>query len=228
MASGRQPRGSRAAISVSPIATIRLYAPSTPVSASAKRSRRRVGVRPRESMDDDFRIVRRPEDRALLLELEPQLAGVDEVAVVRERDVPALRSRHDRLRVLDRRRARRAVARVSDRGDARKLEQLLADGSRTACPCCARRAPARSRRSRRRRPIPVRDAATSTGRAARSAARRRGREHRIFRTLAVSSSLRANQYNHLVISRLRRDGGLRHDSRDGLVVGLVERRRAGR
>jgi hypothetical protein len=38
MASGRHPRGSRTASIVSPIVTIKLYAPSTPCNASARRA----------------------------------------------------------------------------------------------------------------------------------------------------------------------------------------------
>jgi hypothetical protein len=71
-------------------------------------------VRLREAVHDDLGIHRRGEDRARRLELRPQLGGVDEVAVVRERQVAAARSREDRLRVLDRRRAGGAVAGVAD------------------------------------------------------------------------------------------------------------------
>ena len=71
--------------------------------------------RTRQQVNDDFRIHRRREDRPHLLELDAQLTGVRDVAVVRERDVPAARAHEHRLRVLDRRRARGAVARVPDR-----------------------------------------------------------------------------------------------------------------
>jgi hypothetical protein len=88
--------------------------------------------RPGDAVDHDLGVHRRLEDRALVLERDAQLAGVDEVAVVRERDVPAAGPREHRLRVLERRGARGAVARVADgdrAGEALELRrrEALAD-----------------------------------------------------------------------------------------------------
>ena len=112
--SGRQPRGSRAASSVSPIITRTQYAPSTPRSASASLA---AGV---SAVDMASRCTSTSESivelkmEPALLELDPELGGVGDVAVVCERDVPAAKTRQRGLRILDRRRSGGAVARVPD------------------------------------------------------------------------------------------------------------------
>src|SRR5207247_2070067 len=52
--------------------------------------------------DDIQGAARRREDGALVLEVASQLCGVHEVSVVGQGDVPALGSRNDGLRILDR------------------------------------------------------------------------------------------------------------------------------
>ncbi len=89
----------------------------------AQRGRRRRGAR--ELVDDDLGVVRRGEDRPLVLELVTHLGGVDQVAVVGERDEAALRARDDGLRVVDCRRAGGAVARVADGRRPRDLRELM-------------------------------------------------------------------------------------------------------
>ncbi len=73
---------------------------------------------------DDLGIRGRAEGDALVAQLLMQLDDVDEVAVVRERDL-ALVGAVDRLRVLPRVRARGAVADVADRRVALQRAQLL-------------------------------------------------------------------------------------------------------
>src|SRR5262249_7963157 len=67
----------------------------------------------------------RREDRPLVFELVPKLGGVDQIAVVGERDEAALRARDDGLRIVDGRRAGGTVARVSDGRRSRDLRELL-------------------------------------------------------------------------------------------------------
>ena len=112
-------------------------------------------------------------------ELAEQLAGVDEVAVVADRERPPRPQAVRRLGVLPDRRAGRRVAAVGDRqaaraGSAGGARRGPSRSSRGPC-----RASAARRRSPRRRPIPGRDAGARTGRARRSppprSARRRAR-----------------------------------------------------
>ena len=88
--------------------------PPRRLSASASRIAGVGGGGARELVDDHLGVHRRGEDRTLVLELVTHLGGVDQVAVVGERDVAALGAREDRLRIVDRRRAGGAVARVAD------------------------------------------------------------------------------------------------------------------
>src|SRR5688500_2676615 len=67
-----------------------------------------------QPVDENFRVHRRREDRAAVLELVPQLRRVDQVSVWRDSNVAVPEPSEDRLRILDRRCARRAVPRVTD------------------------------------------------------------------------------------------------------------------
>ena len=73
---------------------------------------------------DDLRVRRRAEAHALLAQLGVQLDGVDEVAVVAERELAAVGAM-DRLRVVPAVRAGRRVAHVADRDLAAERAQLL-------------------------------------------------------------------------------------------------------
>ena len=84
----------------------------------------RVRLVGREQRRDDLRVRRRAKAHAAVGELGVQLDGVDEVAVVGERDLPAVGA-VDRLSVLPCRGARRRVAHVADRHRSRQGEQLL-------------------------------------------------------------------------------------------------------
>jgi hypothetical protein len=81
-------------------------------------------------MNQNFGVHRRCEDRSSILQLVPELGGVDQVAVVGKPNVPVAESSENGLRVLDRRRPGRAVPRVADRDpaseatDVRTLEPL--------------------------------------------------------------------------------------------------------
>ncbi len=97
-------------------------------------------------MHEHLGVHRRREDGALVLEVVPDLGGVDEVAVVGERDVPVAKARHDGLRVVDRGGARRAVAGVAERQPA---GQLLKHRRREAL----RHEPHRAVRARRARVV---------------------------------------------------------------------------
>ena len=128
IASGRQPRGSRAAMQrVAHRDDQAVRALDTGCSASASRS---AGVaafeRARRWTTTSESFVDEKIDPCSSSSTRSSAALID-VAVVRERDVAALRARDDRLRILDRRRAGRAVARVSDGRDAGQLGQLLAE-----------------------------------------------------------------------------------------------------
>ena len=166
MTSGRQPRGSRAASSVSPMTTSRriraldaraAHRPACPPALRPSTCARRWTITSESIVDAKI--------EPCVLELAPQLGRVGQVAVVGERDVAAAKPREHRLRVLDRRRSRRAVAGVADGQRAVERSSWSRCRSRpTRAPCFAPRA--RTIRHRRRRcpPTPVRDAAASTGR----------------------------------------------------------------
>jgi hypothetical protein len=81
----------------------------------------------RQQRGDDLRVRGRPELDALLAQLGVELDRVDQVAVVRQRDVARVGA-VDRLGVLPRRRARRRVAHVADRHVAgERLELRLVE-----------------------------------------------------------------------------------------------------
>src|ERR1019366_3378007 len=69
-------------------------------------------------MEKHFRVRARRENRALFLQLGADLAGVYEVAVVRDRERTLVRVVHDGLRVLEERLARRRIPDVADRRGA--------------------------------------------------------------------------------------------------------------
>src|SRR5690349_20684287 len=93
-------------------------------------------------MDQNLRIHRRGKDRALLLQLVPQLGRVREIAVVRECNVAATESYEDGLRVFDRRGPGRAISRVPnseasvERTDSSAIEPIR-DESHLASDVCA-------------------------------------------------------------------------------------------
>ncbi len=67
-----------------------------------------------EQMKDDLAIRGRLEDRALALEFVAQDAGVDQVAVMRDGELPAEAIDHEGLRILQRARAGGGIAGVAD------------------------------------------------------------------------------------------------------------------
>ena len=92
--------------------------------------------------EDDFAVGRGLENGAFALQLVAQDGGVDQVAVVRDRDLAAEAIDHEGLRVFHRARAGRGIAGVPDRARALQALQFI-----------LRRKPAR--------PAPCRDAAGS-------------------------------------------------------------------
>src|SRR6185437_6950549 len=94
----------------------------------------------------------------------------DDVAIVRERDVAAAEAHEHRLRVVDRRRARRTVARMAECERAGELVEGVG------------RARRRPRRRRRCPPTPARDAAANRAPGARAPRRPGLRALRIFHT----------------------------------------------
>ena len=76
-------------------------------------------------VQDHFGVARGLEDRPLLLELPPQPAGIDQVAVVHQAQRPHRRLDDDRLRVVEHAVAGRRVAGVADRAPARQPRQRL-------------------------------------------------------------------------------------------------------
>ncbi len=68
----------------------------------------------RDELDDDFRIAGRLKERSLALELDAQIAEIDQVAIVRDSDEALGGFDADGLRVEERRVARSGVARVAD------------------------------------------------------------------------------------------------------------------
>ena len=75
-----------------------------------------------EKMEDDLAVRRRLENGAFALEFVAQDIGVDQVAVVRDRELAAEAIDHERLRIFHRARAGGGIARVPDR--ARALQPL--------------------------------------------------------------------------------------------------------
>src|SRR5688572_28235844 len=84
---------------------------------------RLLAARACDPMHEDLGIHRRRKDGAHVLELATQLRRVDDVPVMRERDVPIAKPGENGLRVLDRGGARGAVASVPNPGVARELAQ---------------------------------------------------------------------------------------------------------
>ena len=84
-----------------------------------------VLARAREQMNDDFGVGGGLEDRALADQRVAQLAGVDEVAVVTERQLAVHAVDDDRLRVGEAALAGRRIAHVADRRGARQLRQRV-------------------------------------------------------------------------------------------------------
>ena len=76
-------------------------------------------------MQDHLRVGRRLEDRASLHELVLELAGIDEIAVVPDRDLPVRAIDQNRLRVIDVAVAGRRVAHVTDRDVAGQFFERL-------------------------------------------------------------------------------------------------------
>ena len=114
-------------------------APARPTRRS--RPRRVARLRPRVEVQDDLGVAARLEDRALPHELVAQLARVDEVAVVADRDLAVRAVDQDRLRVEQLALAGRRVADVADRRSAR--QRATASRRRR----CRRRSPSRARRA---------------------------------------------------------------------------------
>ena len=83
-----------------------------------------VVERLREQMQNDFAVGRGLENRAFAFQLVAQDGGVDQVAVVRDRDLAADAIDHERLRVFDRARAGRGITGVPDRARAFQPLQL--------------------------------------------------------------------------------------------------------
>ena len=77
-------------------------------------------LRARDEVQYDFRIRRGREERARRFEPPPDLASVDEVSVVRERERSAPGREDDRLRVREKRCAGRRVPHVTDGRATRK------------------------------------------------------------------------------------------------------------
>ena len=97
----------------------------------------------REERGDELAVGRRRELDAGCAQLLPQLADVDEVAVVPERDGARAAVVEERLRVRPRRRAGRRVARVADRDVAvQAVELLLVEHLRDEPEVAQRREPA--------------------------------------------------------------------------------------
>ena len=79
-------------------------------------------------MQDDFGVAAGLEDRAVADQLVAQLAGVDEVAVVRDGDLAVRAVDQERLRVLELALARGRIARVPDRDvPGQRLQRLLVE-----------------------------------------------------------------------------------------------------
>ena len=81
--------------------------------------------RAREQVQDDFGVARRLEDRSEPDQVVLQLLRVDQVAVVRDRDLPVRAVDEDRLRVGQAAVAGRGVARVADGGVPGERGQAL-------------------------------------------------------------------------------------------------------
>ena len=76
-------------------------------------------------MQNDFAISGRLEDGAVPFELVSQKVGINQIAVMRDRHLAAHAVHDKRLRVLDRARACRGVARMPDRTCALEFRQFF-------------------------------------------------------------------------------------------------------
>ena len=127
-----------------------------------------VGRMGRQQRGDDLGVRRRAEGDAAARELGVQLDGVDEVAVVGERDLAHVRT-PDGLRVLPRAGARGRVADVADGHVALQRAQLLLVEDLGDEALVAHREDAAVGRRRRCRPTPGRGAAARRARSRRGA-----------------------------------------------------------
>ena len=76
-------------------------------------------------MQNDFAISGRLEDGTIPFQLVSQKISVNQIAIMRDRHLAAHAVNHKRLRILDRARACRRVACVSDRACALELRQFF-------------------------------------------------------------------------------------------------------
>ena len=96
----------------------------------------------REQVQDDFAVGGGLENGAFAFEFVAQDIGVDQIAVVRDRDLAAHAIDHERLRVLQRARAGGGITGVPDRARPFQSFQLV-PGRKPArpgpCPCVGER-----------------------------------------------------------------------------------------
>ncbi len=79
----------------------------------------------REQMRDDLAVGCGLENGTFALQLVAQDGGVDQIAIVRDRDLPAEAIDHERLRILQNARASRRITRVPDRARSFQALQFL-------------------------------------------------------------------------------------------------------
>ena len=112
--SGRNPCGSRTAISRSFVSSTSENAPCACETDSISACFRRRRLRSRVEVQQHFGVARRLENRALRDQHVAQLLRVDQVAVVPDGDLAVRAVDQDRLRVLEPALAGRGVAHVAD------------------------------------------------------------------------------------------------------------------
>ena len=163
-ASGRNPCGSRTAIIRSLVSSARENAPCICETDSTIASIGFGRLRPRIKVKNHFRIAVRLENRSLAHELGPKLAGIDEIAVVTDRDLAVRAIDQNRLGIRELALARGRIPDVADRHRTGQLRQRLAVEGIGDVAHGLRDAHLAGRPRRRCRRSPVRDAAARTAR----------------------------------------------------------------